>query len=158
MKNSILTKAIIAGAAGTLAMTIFAVMAPLMGMPEMNVPKMLSSTMGLPMVFGWGAHFMVGIVLALVYAAVFYNRLKGCGFVKGMKFSLIPWLMAQLIVMPMMAVMNNMPFSAGIFSGSFIMAFGSLMGHLVYGLVLGLTFKKVTVGDSIEQSVSGAKI
>ncbi len=158
MKNSILTKAIIAGAAGTLAMTIFAAMAPLMGMPEMNVPKMLSSTMGLPVVFGWGAHFMVGIVLAFVYAAVFYNRFKGSGVVKGMKYSLIPWLMAQLIVMPMMATMNNMPFSAGIFSGSFVMAVGSLMGHLVYGLVLGLTFKKVNVEESIEHSVSGAKV
>lgn len=158
MKNSILVKAIIAGALGTLAMTIFAAMAPLMGMPEMNVPEMLSGTMGLPVVFGWGAHFMVGIILAIAFARVFYNRFKGSGVVKGMKFSLIPWLMAQLIVMPMMAVMNNMPFSAGIFSGSFIMAFGSLMGHLVYGLVLGLTFKKVNVEESIEHSVSGAKI
>jgi uncharacterized membrane protein YagU involved in acid resistance len=157
MKNLIVMKSVTAGALGTLAMTIFAAMAPLMGMPEMNVPKMLSGAMGLPMVFGWVAHFMVGVVLALLYATVFYNRFKGSRVVKGMKFSLIPWLMAQLIVMPMMAVMNHMSFSSGIFSGSVIMALGSLMGHLVYGLVLGLTYKEISVADSIEHSVSNAK-
>jgi hypothetical protein len=31
------------------------------------------------------------------------------------------------------------------------------MGHLVYGLVLGLTFKKISVADSIEHSMSNAK-
>jgi len=37
------------------------------------------------------------------------------------------------------------------------MALGSLMGHLVYGLVLGLTFKEISVVDSIEHSMSNAK-
>jgi len=85
MKNLIVMKSVTAGALGTLAMTIFAAMAPLMGMPEMNVPKMLSGAMGLPMVFGWVAHFMVGIVLALLYATVFYNRFKGSRVIKGIQ-------------------------------------------------------------------------
>lgn len=158
MKNSTIVKSIIAGVLGTLAMTVFAAMAPLMGMPEMNVPKMLSGTMGLPVFFGWAAHFMVGIILAISYALIFYNWFKGSGVVRGMKFSLIPWLMAQIIVMPMMAMMNGMSFSAGIFSGSLLMALGSLLGHLIYGIVLGLTYRQVSVSDSLEHSISGAKV
>ena len=158
MKNSIIKKSIVAGVLGTLAMTVFAAMAPLMGMPEMNVPKMLSGTMGLPVFFGWVAHFMVGIILALSYTLIFYNWFKGSGVVKGMKFSLIPWLMAQIFVMPMMAMMNGMSFTAGIFSGSLLMALGSLLGHLVYGVVLGLTYRQASVSDPLEHSVSGAKV
>lgn len=149
-------KSIIAGFLGTAAMTLFAAMAPLMGMPEMNVPKMISMTMGTPIITGWAAHFMVGVILALGFSLVFYNKLPGSGAVKGLIFSLIPWLMAQLIVMPMMASLNGMQFTTGIFSGSFVMAAGSLMGHLVYGLVLGLTYRPETLEKSIKHSLISA--
>jgi uncharacterized membrane protein (DUF485 family) len=49
--------------------------------------------------------------------------------VRGATYGLAPFLMAQLIVMSMM----GMP----VFSGSATMAMGSLVGHLVYGGVLG---------------------
>lgn len=45
---------------------------------------------------------------------------------------LAPWLLAQLAVMPIM----GMP----VFSGSAAMATGSLIGHLVYGAVLGAIY------------------
>jgi hypothetical protein len=40
-----------------------------------------------------------------------------------------PWLMAQVAVMPMMGM--------GLFSGSLPVAMGSLVGHLMYGAVIG---------------------
>jgi uncharacterized membrane protein YagU involved in acid resistance len=55
--------------------------------------------------------------------------LPGPPIARGAVFSLLPWLMAQLVVMPMM----GMP----LFSGSMAMAGGSLIGHLMYGAVLG---------------------
>ena len=45
---------------------------------------------------------------------------------------LFPWLAAQIVVMPVM----GMP----LFSGSVSMATGSLVGHLVYGAVLGVVY------------------
>ena len=104
-------------------------MAPKMGMPPMNVAEMLGSAMGVSIILGWAAHFMIGIVLAGVYAALFVGRLPGPGAVRGMIYSLLPWLVTQLAVMPMMG--------NGLFSGSALMATGSLMGHLLYGAVLG---------------------
>lgn len=147
MKNTSIPGAMFAGVLGTAVMTVLTFMAPKMGMPEMNIPKMLAGTMGLPISAGWLAHFMIGVVLALIYAFVFYSILPGPPIVRGLIFSLVPWLMAQLLVMPMMMVLNGMPFSAGIFSGSAIMAMGSLLGHLVYGFGVGLIYKPVRLNS-----------
>ena len=124
---------VVAGVAGTLMMTAVMLMAPMMGMPPMNVGQMLGSVMGGNVVLGWVAHFMTGIVLAGIYGALFVGRLPGPAAVKGMIYSLLPWLLTQLAVMPMMG--------SGLFSGSALMAGGSLMGHLVYGAVLGGVYR-----------------
>ena len=120
-----------AGIAATLAMTAVALMAPMMGLPPMNPAEMLASQMGGSLALGWAAHFMVGSILALGFSFVARHQLPGALPVSGALFALAPWLMAQLVVMPMMG--------AGVFSGSALMAGGSLMGHLVYGAVLGTT-------------------
>ena len=97
---------------------------------------------------------MIGTILSLIYAAFFYDLLPGPGFLKGMIYSLLPWLMAQLVVMPMMAIMQGMPFGAGLFSGSFIMAFGSLMGHLIYGFVVGFVYSPAVVSIPISMGTN----
>lgn len=127
-----LKRAIVAGFVGTAMMTALMLAAPLMGMPPMNIGEMLGSMMGGVVALGWAAHFMIGVALAVVYAAVASGRLPGPAPVRGALFGLAPWLMAQLVVMPMMG--------AGLFSGSAMVAAGSLMGHLVYGAVLGAVY------------------
>jgi uncharacterized membrane protein YagU involved in acid resistance len=127
-----LGRAVVAGLAGTAVMTLLMLLSPMMGMPPMNIGAMLGSVMGGNVALGWAAHFMIGTVLALGYAAIFASRLPGAPAVRGATFSLIPWLMAQLIVMPLMGM--------GLFSGSMLAAGGSLMGHLVYGLTLGVVY------------------
>ena len=119
-----------AGVLGTLVMTAVGLYAaPMMGIPAMNPADMLASKMGGVTVLGWMGHLMIGVVLALGYAKLFLPRLPGPPVARGALFSLIPWLMAQLMVMPMM----GMP----LFSGSVALAGGSLIGHLMYGAVLG---------------------
>ena len=126
------SRAIVAGLAGTAAMTALMLAAPMMGMPPMNIGAMLGSMMGGVVALGWAAHFMIGVALAVIYAAAFAHRLPGPGPVRGALYGIAPWLMAQLVVMPMMG--------AGLFSGSALVAAGSLMGHLVYGAVLGAVY------------------
>ena len=126
-------KAVAAGLAGTLAMTMLMLMAPMMGMPDMNIGKMLAGFMGIPDAMGWIAHFMIGTILALIYVYVFSSKLPGNGIVRGAIFSLIPWFVQQIMVFPMMG--------SGIFASNtpapMLMVVGSLMGHIVYGAVLG---------------------
>ncbi len=124
-----LSRAVLGGLVATAVMTVLMLAAPRMGLPPMNIGAMLGSVMGGSLVLGWMAHFVIGTILAVVYAAFFATRLPGAGFVRGVLYALLPWLMAELVVMPMMG--------AGLFGGSFGAALGSLAGHLVYGAVLG---------------------
>jgi len=125
-----ITRVLAAGVLGTLVMSAVGLyVAPLMGMPPMNPADMLASRMGGVSALGWAGHLMIGVVLAVAYSRLAFGRLPGPSVLQGALFSLAPWLMAQLIVMPMM----GMP----LFSGSPMLAGGSLVGHLAYGAVLG---------------------
>jgi uncharacterized membrane protein YagU involved in acid resistance len=123
------TRVIIGGLVATAIMTVLMLMAPAMGIPPMDIGAMLGSRMGGSLFLGWMTHFVIGTVLAIAYAAFFATRLPGPGFVRGALYGLVPWIVAQLVVMPMMG--------AGPFGGSFGAGLGSLVGHLVYGAVLG---------------------
>jgi uncharacterized membrane protein YagU involved in acid resistance len=126
------SRAALAGLLATLVMTVVGLwVAPLMGMPAMNPAAMLAGAIGGSIALGWIAHLMVGTVLALMYAVV-ASRLPGPAAVRGALYGLAPWLLAQLFVMPMM----GMP----VFSGSAALAIGSLIGHLVYGAVVGAVY------------------
>lgn len=133
--------ALIAGAIATTAMTAFTFMAPLMGF-EMNIPAMLASTTGTPIIVGWLAHFMIGEILAINFAAIFLGKTNKTADLKsGALFGLIPWFIAQVMVMPMMSVLAGGGYSSGLFSGSVMIAMASLVGHLIYGGVLGAIYK-----------------
>ena len=81
-------------------------------------------------ILGWMAHLMIGVVLAILYATLANMRLPGSAPVRGALFAIAPWLLAQVAVMPMMGL--------GLFSGSMPVAMGSLIGHLIYGGVIGV--------------------
>jgi len=140
-KEFSLQSALIAGIIATAAMTIFTYMAPLMGF-EMNIPKMLANTMGVPIIVGWIVHIMIGEILAINFAAVFLNATGKVSDIKsGAAFGLLPWFIAQVMVMPMMSIMNGDSYIDGFFSGSIMIAMASLVGHLIYGGVLGGVYK-----------------
>lgn len=125
-------KAVVGGLVGSLIMSAVGWwIAPLAGLPQMNPAVMLAGAMGGSMLLGWAGHLMIGAVLALIYATV-AHMIPGPPAVRGALYSLAPWLMAMLVVMPMM----GMP----MFGGSAAPATGSLIGHIVYGLTLGAIY------------------
>ena len=122
-------RAVAGGLVGTLVMTAVGLWAaPMMEIPRMNPADMLAGAMGGSVMLGWAGHLMIGTILALTYAVV-APRLPGPPVVRGALFSVAPWLMAMLVVTPMM----GMP----AFGGAAATAIGSLIGHLVYGATLG---------------------
>lgn len=136
------------GIAGTAAMTMVGLYAaPMMGLAPMNPAEMLAGAMGGMQAAGWAAHFMIGIVLAAGYALV-ASRLPGPPVARGALYSVAPWLMAQLAVMPMM----GMP----LFSGSMMIAMGSLIGHAVYGAIVGAIVGEETTVSTSRSSAAGA--
>ncbi len=136
-KNAHLSRAILAGIIGTIGMTLFMMMGNMMGI-KMNVPKMLASMFGGNLIIGWAMHFMVGAVLAIGYEYFFIKKINiNNPLIRGAVYAILPWFMAQVMVMPMMSVMNGMSYFNGFFSGSLLMASASLMAHFVFGLVVG---------------------
>lgn len=130
-------RATIAGVLGTLAMTMLFMIEPLLGLPKMAEGGILSTVMSasvanLPVGFvgGWIIHFGVGIVLALLYAVVVAPRMPGPPIVRGAVYGGLVFIGAQLVLMPLVG--------AGVFSGGdSARLMGSLLGHLLYGGVIG---------------------
>ncbi len=134
--NLNIQKVVTAGFLGTLAMTVLMVIGPMMGMPKMDMGQMLgpmNPILQMPYAMGWVMHFILGIVLTGIYASVFLNLLPSDGWKRGMIFSLIPFLLKEIMVSPMMGM--------GLFEGgNMMMIMGGLLGHLVYGAVAGLVY------------------
>jgi len=120
-------RALGAGAAGTAAMTMLMLAAPMMGMPRMPIGEMLGGFLGIGIVAGWAMHGAIGLVLAVIYAVAAAGRLRGA------VYGFLVFLVAQLAVSPMMG--------GGVFSGGqMLVVAGSLLGHLVYGSVMGAVY------------------
>jgi len=126
-------RAAVGGFAGTLAMTAMMYVAgPMMGL-HMDIAAMLGSMLGGSWAAGMVLHFVNGtLIVPAVYAYALAGRLPGSPAIKGTIWGVVLWLLAQLVVMPMMG--------AGLFSsamGGMMAVVGSLIGHLLYGGLLG---------------------
>lgn len=79
-------------------------------------------------------HFVNGsFIFPAVYVYACYAHLPGSPVIRGTTWALVLWLVAQTVVMPMMG--------AGLFSsemGGAMAAMGSLIGHVLYGSLLGI--------------------
>lgn len=130
----IVNKTILGGLVGTAVLTMMMyLVAPMMLGHPMDIAAMLGSMMGNSWALGMAAHWMNGVVIfPLIYAFLIYKLLPGSPVVRGAIWGLVLWLIAQVMVMPMMG--------AGFFSsgaGGMMAAVASLMGHVLYGGILG---------------------
>jgi uncharacterized membrane protein YagU involved in acid resistance len=131
------TRAVAAGMVGTAAMTALLLIEPSVGLPKIAMGQIVSTSLGLASasltigpILGWVIHFVVGIALAVVYAALFISRLPGSALVRGLLYGTLVFLVAQLVFMPLAGI--------GVFSrGDLELIAGSLLGHLVYGGLTG---------------------
>lgn len=130
-------KSILAGIIGTVIMTIVMMIAPMMGMPKMSPPAMLSGMMGMPVFIGWIMHFMIGIIFAFAYTYLFNVKIANI-WIKGSLFGFAAFVFAQ-IMMAIMGAMMPMPAMEG---SKVLMMIGSLIGHLIFGMAVAKT-----VGD-----------
>jgi uncharacterized membrane protein YagU involved in acid resistance len=133
MMHANVGRSVLGGFVGTLVMTTMMYMVgPMMGL-KMDIAQMLGSMLGNNWWAGMMMHFVNGtIIFPLIYAYLLYQWLPGGPTIKGTTWGIVLWLVAQTIVMPMMG--------GGFFSvamGGMMAAMGSLIGHLLYGSLLG---------------------
>ena len=127
-------KAILGGFAATAVMTFMMYfVAPMMIGQPMDIAAMLGSMLGDSWALGMMAHAVNGVLIfPLIYVFVLYRFLPGAPWLKGTAWGVILWLLAQTVVTPMMG--------GGFFSsqaGGMMAVMVSLMGHIVYGAILG---------------------
>ena len=133
-------KTILAGIIGTIIMTLVMMIAPMMGIPKMSPPQMLSGMLEMPIIIGWVMHFMIGITFAFAYTYLIVSKIKICNlYLKGAVFGIIAFVFAQ-IMMKIMGMMFPMPKMEG---SMVLTAIGSLMGHIIFGIAVAKT-----VGDT----------
>ena len=128
-------RAIVGGFIGTVLLTsMMYFVAPAVTGRTMDIAAMLGSMMGGSWALGMMAHLAQGIVVfPLIYVLGVYQRLPGPPWLRGMAWGGALWLLAQAVAMPLM---GNGFFSAE--AGGMPSVVSSLLGHLVYGLALGV--------------------
>jgi len=139
-------RAVVAGVVGTAAMTVLMLGAPKVGLARLAIGQQLSTFLAVSVGYlpvgpftGWIVHFAFGILLALIYAVVFLERLPGPPIVRGAVYGVLVFILAQLVFMPLVG--------AGVFSGGDVpMLVGSLITHLVYGGLVGAIYGKPPPG------------
>lgn len=140
--NNRYARAIVAGFAATVVLSVLMLVKGAMGMlPQMNVIRMLAGMahahLGLPAtpLVGWLAHFAIGSLLWGIGFALLQPVLPGASAVrKALVFSVLAWLLMMLFPMPMAG--------AGLFGLKLgLMApLMTLVLHLVWGAVLGAVY------------------
>jgi len=127
-------RAALGGVVGTFVMTgMMYVVAPMMGV-HMDIAAMLGSILGGSWVAGLMMHVVNGsVIFPAIYVYALHDHVPGSPAIRGTIWGLVLWLVAQTVVMPMMG--------AGLFSsatGGAMAAMGSLIGHILYGSLLGI--------------------
>ena len=148
MKSNV-SRAIVGGLVGTLAMTtMMYLVAPVMGV-KMDIAGSLAGMLAAPWAVGLMMHFLNGaVIFPLIYSLALFRYLKGGATVRGITWGVVLWLMAQLLVMPMIG--------AGVFSsrmGGTMAVAASLLAHVVYGALLG----SIGGSTSVESRISTAR-
>lgn len=121
---------LIGGVAGGI---MFGILMAMMGMLPL-IASMVGSTSP---VIGFAIHIMMSIMIGLGLTVLFGGVLTGYvrGILVGMAYGAIWWVLGPLVVMPMMFGMPLFTLDST--------AWFSLMGHLIYGAILGAVAVRV---------------
>ena len=141
--------AIVAGLVGTIVMSLVMAMAPIMGMPKMDIVGMLGSmlTKDGNTTLGWVMHLMMGIVFALIYAGSWGLHIGAATLAFGLLFGVVQWLIVGLMMggVPMLhaGIKAGSVQTPGVYmisAGGTLAFMGGLIGHAIYGLVVALVY------------------
>lgn len=132
--------------AGLIAGVVFGIMMQMMVVPtpdggQMSMIAMIGQIVGSPTVTaGWLYHLFNSTVVGSVFGVFLGSRVYGLGsgLAWGSVYGFGWWILGGLILMP--ALLGMPMFAPLTMPAMRTMAIGSLVGHLIYGLVLGGVF------------------
>jgi uncharacterized membrane protein YagU involved in acid resistance len=135
-------QSVISGIVATIVMTLLMVVGGAMGMPKMSPPDMLATMMNVPLAAGWIMHFMIGIIFAAGYVFFFNKWLKKISnkIVKGAVYGIVVFIVAQIGFPILSVIFGDIPQPEGSMA---LLMIGSIIGHIVFGIVIALLVKPV---------------
>lgn len=121
------------GIAGTVGATlVFYLIAPMLAGGPLDIAFTIESTLGVPWGVGMALHLLIGTFLIPLGYFAMYTWLRGRPWMKGLLYGVGVWIVAEAVVAP---ITGGGFFHTALGGGMIILA--SLIGHLVYGLLLG---------------------
>ncbi|MFN2385058.1 MAG: hypothetical protein ABR576_02015 [Thermoanaerobaculia bacterium] len=143
--------------AGILAGIVFGVMMQMMTAPTPEGGRMPMMAMVAKVVrseslaVGWIYHLFNSALIGAIFGWLFGNRVASYrpGFGWGAVYGVIWWVLGALVLMPIFLGMP--PFAP--LRMMMPVAMGSLMGHLIFGVILGLAF----VGLRSRATIAGVR-
>jgi len=119
-------KIIWSGIVATAVMSFLIFISPLLGFSRLAVWEIIASRLGVSVIIGWLVHFLIGIIFAFLYFYLkkYFRFFEGVG--GGLLFGFGIFVGVQIFTLTVLGG-----------GGNILLALGSLVGHLVFGGVLG---------------------
>ena len=132
--------AIIAGSTGRMAMILLIYIGPFLGLPRIDAVSMLGSlaapTKESAVTLGGAIHFSLGIVFALIYAALWSVGIGSPTWYWGMLFGTVHGL---LVISLLFVTMRLVPQLSQYFNTLAVML-AILLNHIVFGVVVAVVY------------------
>jgi hypothetical protein len=138
------------GLAGLSAGVVFGVMMQMMNAPtpqggQMPMMAMVAMVVGSSsLVVGWIYHLFNSLVIGAIFGWLIGDRVisMGSGLGWGVLYGVAWWILGAQILMPLALGMS--PFASIMMPSMRMVAMGSLIGHMIYGLMLGGLFAVIS--------------
>lgn len=129
MNAKSLQRAVTAGVAGTVVMTVFSFISSYLNMPHFDLHMTIAGHLQAGTIIGWMAYFAIGIFFSYLYGAFFQARLPRHSWQRGFVYALILWGFTEMVLMP--------AFGMGFFAGGITAAVAAMVGMGLYGSTVG---------------------
>lgn len=137
------------GMAATVVMTLFMLLAPLIGFPNMNVGELLGAMLGGHQVLGWIMHFIIGSAFALLYALIFNDLLPVINNTfRGALYGIIVFVFSE-IIFTLINLTGHL--DSRMKENMAMMIFGFMLACFVYGSVLGTLMKHEKIDNGLNR-------
>ena len=142
--------------AGLIAGVVFGLMMQAMSAPtpdggQMPMMAMVAMVVGSTSIaVGWLYHLFNSAVIGALFGWLFGTRVYsvGAGLGWGAAWGLVWWVVGGLVLMPI--ALGMAPFAPLMMAPMRPVAMGSLMGHLVYGLILGAAYAAMIRASTVK--------
>lgn len=159
MQRPNLVFAIIAGMLAASATAVVWYLAPVIGLPLLDMPSLLGSwvtgRLSDAFVPGLLLHFLLGMLLGCLYVYLFASALRGNIWLRGLQFSLLPLLLTIAVFLPLVSAYHPLvrlhrlpaPGPLGYNWGAAVPPL-LIIGLLVYGVAMAVLYAFLTTALS----------